>query len=185
MTNAEEIEIRIKSIEQLFNSLDPAPFRERELDREAERHIVSYAREAAADQPLKLVVYLPPATPEPALEKELEAAIGHHFALQAREREAELGELRRLGRKGLAVGLLVMLFATLAGVALTNAFPDSRFIETIEHSLIIFGWVALWRPIEILLYDRWPLIRARKLFQRLATAPVVVRPATAGRSERP
>ena len=181
MTNAEEIEIRIKSIEQLFNSLDPAPFRERELDREAERHIVSYAREAAADQPLKLVVYLPPATPEPALEKELEAAIGHHFALQAREREAELGELRRLGRKGLAVGLLVMLFATLAGVALTNAFPDSRFIETIEHSLIIFGWVALWRPIEILLYDRWPLIRARKLFQRLATAPVVVRPATAGR----
>jgi len=185
MTNAEEIEIRIKSIEQLFNSLDPAPFRERELDREAERHIVSYAREAAADQPLKLVVYLPPATPEPALKKGLEAAIGHHFALQAREREAELGELRRLGRKGLAVGLLVMLFATLAGVALTNAFPDSRFIETIEHSLIIFGWVALWRPIEILLYDRWPLIRARKLFQRLATAPVVVRPATAGRSERP
>ena len=185
MTNAEEIEIRIKSIEQLFNSLDPAPFRERELDREAERHIVSYAREAAADQPLRLVIYLPPAAPEPALEKELEAAIGHHFALQAREREAELGELRRLGRKGLAVGLLVMLFATLAGVALTNAFPDSRFIETIEHSLIIFGWVALWRPIEILLYDRWPLIRARKLFQRLATAPVVVRPATAGRSERP
>ncbi len=181
MTNAEEIEIRIKSIEQLFNSLDPAPFRERELDREAERHIVSYARETAASQPLKLVVYLPPATPEPALEKELEAAIGHHFALQAREREAELGELRRLGRKGLAVGLLVMLFATLAGVALTNAFPDSRFIETIEHSLIIFGWVALWRPIEILLYDRWPLIRARKLFQRLAAAPVIIRAATAGR----
>lgn len=178
--DTQEIEIRIKSIEQLFNSLDPAPFRERELDREAERHIVSYAREASADQPLNLVIYLP-ATPEPALAKEVEAAIGHHFALQARERGAELGELRRLGRKGLAVGLLVMLFATLAGVALTNAFPDSRFIETIEHSLIIFGWVALWRPIEILLYDRWPLIRARKLFQRLATAPVVVRPATVGR----
>ena len=63
--------------------------------------------------------------------------------------------------------------------------PHSEFeqtvLETIEHSLIIFGWVALWRPIEILLYDRWPLIRARKLFQRLATAPVVVRTATAGR----
>ena len=180
-TNTKEIEIRIKSIEQLFNSLDPAPFRERELDREAERHIVSYAREVAASQPLKLVIYLPPATLEPAQEKELEAAIGHHFALQAREQETELSELRRLGRKGLAVGLLVMLFATLVGVALTNAFPDSRFVETIEHSLIIFGWVALWRPIEILLYDRWPLIRARKLFQRLAAAPVVVRPATAGR----
>jgi len=179
MTNAEEIEIRIKSVDQLFNSLDPAPFRERELDREAERHIVAYAREVAASQPIKLVIFLP--TAEPAQARELEAAIGNHFAHQAREQETELSELRRLGRKGLAVGLLVMLFATLAGVALTNAFPDSRFIETIEHSLIIFGWVALWRPIEILLYDRWPLIRARQLFQRLAAAPVIVRPATAGR----
>lgn len=175
-TNAEEIEIRIKSVDQLFNSLDPAPFRERELDREAERHIVAYAREVAAGRPIKLVINLP--TAEPAQARELEAAIGNHFAHQAREQETELNELRRLGHKGLAVGLLVMLFATLVGVALTNAFPDSRFIETIEHSLIIFGWVALWRPIEILLYDRWPLIRARKLFQRLAAAPVIVRPAT-------
>lgn len=143
-TDTQEIEIRIKSIEQLFNSLDPAPFRERELDREAERHIVAYAREVAASQPIKLVIYLPRTTQEPALAAEPEAAIGHHFAHQAREQETELSELRRLGRKELAVGLLVMLFATLVGVALTNAFPDSRFIETIEHSLIIFGWVALW-----------------------------------------
>jgi hypothetical protein len=134
--------------------------------------------EIAASQPIKLVIYLPPTTQEPALAAELEAAVSHHFAHQARGQETELSELRRLGRKGLAVGLLVMLFATLVGVALTNAFPDSRFIETIEHSLIIFGWVALWRPIEILLYDRWPLIRARKLFQRLAKAPVIVRAAT-------
>ena len=47
MTNAEEIEIRIKSIEQLFNSLDPAPFRERELDRELEEVPVRRAGEVA------------------------------------------------------------------------------------------------------------------------------------------
>ncbi|MGB7501059.1 MAG: hypothetical protein WBM25_01555 [Azonexus sp.] len=177
MTNAKEIEIRIKSIEQLFNSFDPAPFRERELDREAERHIVSYAREAATSTPVELVIYLPPATIAPTLAEELAAAIGHHFELRAREQEIELNELRRLGRKGLVVGLLVMLFATLAGIALTNAFPKSSFFETIEQSLIIFAWVALWRPAEILLYDRWPLIRERKLFQRLAAAPVTVRAA--------
>jgi hypothetical protein len=177
MTNAKEIEIRIKSVEQLFNSFDPAPFRERELDRDAERHIVSYTREAATSSPVELVIYLPPATIAPTLAEELAAAIGHHFELRAREQEIELNELRRLGRKGLVVGLLVMLFATLAGIALTNAFPKSSFFETIEQSLIIFAWVALWRPAEILLYDRWPLIRERKLFQRLAAAPVIVRAA--------
>jgi hypothetical protein len=177
MTNAKEIEIRIKSVEQLFNSFDPAPFRERELDSDAERHIVSYAREAATSSPVELVIYLPPATITPTLAEELAAAIGNHFELRAREQEIELNELRRLGRKGLVVGLLVMLFATLAGIALTNAFPKSSFFETIEQSLIIFAWVALWRPAEILLYDRWPLIRERKLFQRLAAAPVIVRAA--------
>lgn len=179
MTDTKEIEIRIKSVEQLFNSFDPAPFRERELDREAERHIVSYAREIAAGSPVELVIYLPPATIVPTLDEKLAAAIGHHFELRAREQEIELNELRRLGRRGLVVGLLVMLFATLAGIGLTNAFPKSSFFETIEQSLIIFAWVALWRPAEILLYDRWPLIRERKLFQRLAEAPVVVRAAEA------
>ena len=179
MTDTKEIEIRIKSVEQLFNSFDPAPFRERELDREAERHIVSYAREIDAGNPVELVIYLPPATIAPTLSKELAAAIGHHFELRAREQEIELNELRRLGRKGLAVGLLVMLFATLAGIGLTNVFPKSSFFETIEQSLIIFAWVALWRPAEIFLYDRWPLIRERKLFQRLAPAPLLVRAAEA------
>lgn len=175
MTITHEIEIRIKSIEQLFNSFDPAPFRERELDTDAERHIVSYAREAADSNPIDLVIYLPDKTIETSLSKELKAAIGHHFELRAREQQIQLNELRRLGRRGLAVGLLVMLFATLTGIALTNAFPKSSFFETIEQSLIIFAWVALWRPAEILLYDRWPLIRQRKLFERLATAPVIVR----------
>ena len=140
MTDTKEIEIRIKSVEQLFNSFDPSPFRERELDREAERHIVSYAREIADGSPFELVIYLPPATIVPTLDEKLAAAIGHHFELRAREQEIELNELRRLGRKGLVVGLLVMLFATLAGIALTNAFPKSSFFETIEQSLIIFAW---------------------------------------------
>jgi hypothetical protein len=178
MTNTAEIEIRDKTIEQLFNNFDPAPFRERERDADAERYIFSYAREAAGSSPIELVVYLSGTTTEPSLSKELEAAIGHHFELRAREQQIKLNELRLLGRKGLVVGLLVMLFATLVGVALTNIFPKSSFVETIEQSLIIFAWVALWRPAEILLYDRWPLIRERKLLQRLATAPVIVRTAT-------
>ena len=179
MANADEIEIRINSVEQLFNSLDPAPFRERELDREAERHILSCAREIAPESGIKLVIHLPPAAVERLPAGQLEVAVRHHFELLAQDKAGELSELRSLGRKGLVIGLLVMLFATLAGLALKNTYPASGFADTIEQSLIIFGWVALWRPIEVLLYDRWPLLRARKLFQRLAVAPVIVRPLPA------
>ena len=49
---AEAIELRVDKIAQPFHSLDPFPFRERDLDREAEEYIVSWARELPADQPL-------------------------------------------------------------------------------------------------------------------------------------
>ena len=58
------------------------------------------------------------------------------------------------------------------------------FVATIEllitashhdEGLLILGWVAMWRPIEVLLYDWWPLARRRTLLRRLATIPVEVR----------
>jgi hypothetical protein len=51
--------------------------------------------------------------------------------------------------------------------------PVARFLT---EGLIILGWVANWRPIEIFLYDWWPLTQRRKLFEQLAAAPVEVRP---------
>ena len=56
---AEAIELRVDTIAQLFHSLDPFPFRERDLDREAEEYIVSWARELATDQPINIVVHIP------------------------------------------------------------------------------------------------------------------------------
>ena len=39
------IEIYLDRIEQLFNSMDPSPFHEKDLDRDAEEFIVSWAQE--------------------------------------------------------------------------------------------------------------------------------------------
>jgi hypothetical protein len=48
--------------------------------------------------------------------------------------------------------------------------------RVIEESLLIFGWVANWRPIEVFLYDWWPIVRRRNLYQRLSAAHVKLRP---------
>ncbi len=53
------IELRIESVPQIFHSLDPSPFRERELDKKAEEFIVSWARELTAHAPIKIIVHLP------------------------------------------------------------------------------------------------------------------------------
>jgi len=42
---------------------------------------------------------------------------------------------------------------------------------------VIGGWVALWRPLEIFLYDWWPIVGQRKTYALLSTLPVSVVPA--------
>jgi hypothetical protein len=42
----------------------------------------------------------------------------------------------------------------------------------LREGLLIGGWVAMWRPIEIFLYDWWPIRAEARLFDRLSTMPV-------------
>lgn len=42
----------------------------------------------------------------------------------------------------------------------------------LREGLIIIGWVAMWRPLEIFLYDWWPIASKRKFYDRLSRATV-------------
>ena len=90
-------------------------------------------------------------------------------------RRAVRGRLRRLfrvGRVSLAIGLAVvttfMLLAELVGGRAT----ESALAQVLHESLLIGGWVAMWRPLEIFLYDWWPIRAEARLHDRLATMPV-------------
>ena len=169
------IEIRVEDISQLFHSLDPFPFRERDLDDDAEEFIVSWARELPTDQPLKIIVHLPDAQVSRPEAKELGAAITRYFNYRAHIVTLDLKELFRVGRQALAIGATVLSFSVLAGRAVANIAPGP-VAQVVEESLLIFGWVANWRPIEIFLYEWWPIVRRRNLYRRLAAAEVDLTP---------
>ncbi|HKQ14338.1 MAG TPA: hypothetical protein VJT80_12965 [Steroidobacteraceae bacterium] len=40
-------------------------------------------------------------------------------------------------------------------------------MQAIEITLIL-GWVAMWKPVEIFLYDWWPDLDRRRLVERIA-----------------
>src|SRR5438876_5680775 len=54
----EVIEVRVAELRQLFNAIDPSPFRERDLDPRAAEFIVDWSRDVPSDAPLALVVHL-------------------------------------------------------------------------------------------------------------------------------
>src|SRR6187402_2657169 len=99
------IELRVDNIEQLFHTLDPFPFRERDLDREAEEYIVGWARELADGQPIKIVIHFPDDEPQAKAAQALEEAIPRYFAYRAGILQGDLKELFRVGRLSLGVGV--------------------------------------------------------------------------------
>src|SRR5215472_10789165 len=149
---ANAIEIRIEDISQLFHTLDPFPFRERDLDKDAEEFIVGWARELPMDQPLRIVVHLPVAYASKPEADELPGALTRYFDYRAQAIALELKELFRIGRRALAIGLTVLSFAVIAGQAAAVSLTPRPIGRVNEESLTIFGWVANWRPIEIFLY---------------------------------
>ena len=172
----DSIEVRIAEISQLFQSLDPFPFRDKDLDKEAEEFIVSWARELPADQPLKIIVHLPEAQASTPEARELGAALTRYFGYRARVISLDLKELFRVGRRALVIGVTVLSFSVIAGQTIAASVSPHPIGRVVEESLLIFGWVANWMPIEIFLYDWWPIVRRRNLYLRLAAAQVELRP---------
>jgi hypothetical protein len=183
-TGADAIEIRIESIAQLFHSLDPSPFHEKDLDKDAEEFIVSWARELPSDIPLKIIVHLPGkqlALPEA---KNIGPAITRFFSYRAQMIGLELKELFRTGRRSLAIGAAVLVISIFASQSVAANLQPRPLGKVIEESLLIFAWVANWRPIEIFLYEWWPIARRRGLYRRLAAAKVELRPYKSGGQKR-
>jgi len=55
---AHRIELNLRDVNQLFNTIDASPFREKDLDHDAEEFIVSWIREFPLREAVTMVIYL-------------------------------------------------------------------------------------------------------------------------------
>ena len=167
------IEIRLASLQQLFNSFDPSPFHDKELDREAEEYIVGSVDEHPLARPLRLVVRMPADRVAPGDANTLQQAIANYFAYRERETRRCLRFQLREGRFALAVGLL-FLFGCVLIRQLAMGLGGDTLSQIVAEGFLILGWVAMWRPLQIFLYDWWPIRHQARLFAKLAAMPVEI-----------
>jgi ABC-type spermidine/putrescine transport system permease subunit I len=170
-----EIAVRARTIGQLFNTFDPSPFREKDLDSGVEQFLVGWVRELPPGTPFRIVVHLPAeeaARPEAA---EIAEAFAHYFRDRAQANARELRELLRIGWRSLLIGVVVLVVCLIASQVAAKTIANATVGRVVEESLIIVGWVANWRPIEIYLYDWWPIMRRVRLYRRIAAAHVRVK----------
>ena len=168
------IEIYLDGIQQLFNSMDPSPFHEKDLDRDAEEFIVSWAQEYPVRESFGLVVHLKGSASGDDPAHSIKTAVHNYFAYRRKLNRLALGHLLKQGRISLAIGL-TFLAVCLATSELVAAGAGGTLRDLIRESLRIAGWVAMWRPMQIFLYDWWPLLRLGKIYRKLSHMPVEVR----------
>jgi hypothetical protein len=166
------IEIHLAESKQLFNAIDPAPFREKDLDPKAEEFIVGWARELPADAPLSLVVLLDRPAGLPDEVQVLRDAVRQYFGMRSQASRQRLKRLFKIGRTSLLIGVLFLAVSFGLGGIIESALEGQRMGQVLRESLAIGGWVAMWRPLEIFLYDWWPIRSERKLYDRLSAMPV-------------
>jgi hypothetical protein len=171
---AATIEISLSRPQQLFNSLDPSPFHERDLDQDAEEYLVDSADEHPLKKPLTLIIHMPEGQLAPEHASDLPQAIHNYFAYRMDETRRRLRFFFRDGRIALAVGL-AFLFLCIFLRQIALAVGEGLVAQIADEGLYIVGWVAMWRPLEIFLYDWRPIRRRHQLFAKLAKIPVVVR----------
>jgi hypothetical protein len=168
------IEIYLENLDQFFNSMDPSPFHEKDLDEDAEEYIVSWAEEFRFHDPIVLIIHLSryPTNLDP--QQVVEKAVDNHFAYKVRLNRLLFKRLLRQGRISLLIGSLFLATCLLTS-HLLQFVETNALVEVVRESLTIGGWVAMWRPMEIFLYEWWPLLRSRRMYENLNRMRVEIR----------
>jgi hypothetical protein len=83
-----------------------------------------------------------------------------------------LQDLLRRGRKSLAIALPILAFSLAGGELAIQVLDVRPLAQVIKESSVIGGWVAMWRPMEIFLYDWWPIRERQQLYERLSAMEV-------------
>jgi hypothetical protein len=166
------IRLRLHEVSQLFNSMDPSPFIEKDLDDDAEEFIVGWAQEFSHEAPLRLNIYLDVWPPEDPKEL-IKTAVHNYFTHRTEIADLEFKRLLEQGRTSLLIGMVFLSVCLLLSNLLLHG-EAGTWAAVARESLTIAGWVAMWRPMQIYLYDWWPLRRRIRVFRRLSHMPVDV-----------
>eukprot|EP00762_Andalucia_godoyi_P000248 ANDGO_02244.mRNA.1 hypothetical protein len=177
-----EIDIHVRELRQMYNTLDPAPFRERDIDAKAAEFIETYALDVEGDARIHLRIF----TDQPTKSSEildLREAVRFYY-------DCELASLRRDFRAIFAEGRMSLIFGGMVFVscflisffAFPSASTDNRnwWEYALQQTLIVLAWIALWKPFETFMYKWWPLVSKRRLLMRIRDGDVdVVSPSIA------
>lgn len=168
------IEVRVKSPHQLFDVRDPAPFRERDLDDDFVEYVFSSAREFSFPSALKIVIYVEESETKDLSKDSMCEAIHSYFAYRIDLQKGELKTFLKRSQLFLFIGLFVL--GSCIGLAQSLKIPNPPgAVGILREGMVIFGWVSIWKPIELILFDWYPLFEKLRFYKKLLGTEIDIR----------
>jgi hypothetical protein len=172
--NVHDIRLDLADPRELFHpaELDPIggqPYAESGIER-----ILNRIR-PQADRPLRATLRLPAAARTPDLEARMRSGLQQYCDHRIAQITNDIASLRQEGLATLWRGLLFLALCMLGSQMLGEPkFLPGILARFLDEGLIIAGWVALWYPLDALLYQHWPLKRERRLYESLRRADLAL-----------
>jgi hypothetical protein len=171
------IEIKIKKINQLFNSFDPSPFLEKDLDDDAFEYIVSSVSEHPHKTKQKVLIHLPKNQQKSISEVEIRKAIHNYFEYKKILAERSIKLKLKEGQYSLIIGVAFLATCLLIREWFVTIPAGSQTVWTyiVIEGLLIGGWVAMWKPISDILYEWWPIYKEKNIFKKISEMDIEFR----------
>jgi hypothetical protein len=142
----------------------------RPMNKDAEELIFEKARTLPRGSGISIIIQ----TKNDLTMKEADAAamIQRHFLHCRKQAEKQLRHTLNLGWRSLAIAFVFLIIMYSVANRLFPRLPEGGLMISVKELFIILGWVALWRPAELLLYEWFPIRKKARLFARLAESDI-------------
>lgn len=169
------IAIALSDPAEMIETRAVSPFRDGDLLRqEAADYLLRRTRMLPRGAPVRIAIALPAeaaASPEAA---RIGPAIAAHFAALARTEDKAMADHMADAWRAALIGLVVFGLCLAVAWRLYDRLDGYGFARIVRESFVILGWVAMWKPVEMLVHERLPIARRRRLYRRIADARITL-----------
>ena len=164
--------LQLNDVDQLLIAPNSLFFGKRMLNPDAEELIIEEVTKASLNDQVHVKIHL--RKDDTRRKDEIRTAIHQHFTYRREKSERQLQKVLQLGWKSLLISIVFFGLLVSLTLIIIKLLPEGGLSLTFREILIILGWVALWRPADLLLYEWRPVKREVNLFRKLEQCNVEI-----------
>lgn len=176
-----EMTLHLDDIQDIF--ADPEPGSDRYVS--GIDYLYSEIKTHSPREKFKVTIVLPQEKITEALVEKTREKVKRYCRFKIEENQKELIAQRHERSYALWVGLTVLVVGlVLAGILtlIARSIEPSGInlllavlLAIAGQGFVVAGWVAMWQPVELILYDWWPFRRDIRIYKQIADADIVIR----------